>query len=1163
MALFKSKSQRVMKKARDMAADDMVDQAAVLIEEEIESILEEKEVARQVIPFLMDVGHPDLAARLSERVIKAHSDLRAGVVKMLEEKLGQYARSTELLKVLWRLRLRSKDYNGMLDLLTTVDRLTESRFTDSIESAHSTQARFPGEEVKNTEPFLAMALVLYRKGRAAEAVEVLVNAAERSSFPDESLSRLSGWIANRTGGTDMDVNLGRIRILVALSDTERAVAELTTLLQADREIVEKAIAIAEKSLVHADASGRASIALARLMAAAGRISDACTTLEGLMDREVDANLLDQAATGIVMAAPGSARAHLLQARLRIARGESTLGVESLAKVFECPDLDQAPVAEVCRKVIEGGLDREGRVSRKLGEFLVERGSVEEAVQIILYQLEHDPDWVFAQIQKLLQREKTNASVLILLAVHKLLAGREGEAGAALQHLSSRKDLKSKSDVAQVLSRLSHLMDRFPRLRRFRASVTAGIGDAKESASDWLALLFKGEKVPEDGFLEIFDNGLARDRSREILDSGFTPATPAGHLVMAAAAVAQEDAASGGPAMAEASRERALADRMAALVSDMRLSLLHRTSPETYLPALNESGRGDVVAKILPLLSEPGAREEWMDSLASRINTGDPLSTALFRLEYFIESGRFGTAAVSVEPLRIPGGPAADLAAGCRAAATGNRTRAVELLSSAAADPGTAPMARMVLESLAGGEKSGLTTLALAQSLINTGDLSGAAGVLAKCPESRETLRFLEENTPKHLDSWELWKLLALARLSDGDLSGFRMAASTALEINASPAEELASAALDRGGLSGDAELILFGITTAVRHGTGMDVSGPARDLVRLDPLYHEQLAVLGLEDPGVRALIGIASGNHEMFLSSGFSGELDPPVEPVERCLDLWIREGRTGAVHRLMEVCHASGLASLAHRARVALAGKGFPEVEEQLLEDARAGGAARLDFWNSVRSEDLLARGLSEFIPQGALPPPDEAAAAASALADSGLDGEILTGFAMRLADSDDPDLRLKSSLLVDKVLKASDEKATPEMIRLLAAAGRTGEAFRAARGSDALLAALRETVAGLPTPDPSPEELLWKSGRREAACAGWLAGYRSTGDPARLVKLHWALSQMGLPGETAALERFIFERHPDLCAAFPANRGRAWAVNDLEIRERHTGRGMTNGG
>jgi tetratricopeptide (TPR) repeat protein len=1161
MALFKSKSQRIMKKARDMAAEDMVDQAAVLIEEEIENILEEKEVARQVIPFLMDVGHPDLAARLSERVIKAHSDLRAGVVKMLEEKLGQYARSTELLKVLWRFRLRSKDYNGMLDLLSTVDRLTESRFTDSVESAYNTQARFPGEEVKNTEPFLAMAVVLYRKGRAAEAVEALVNAAERSSFPDESLSRLSGWIANRTGGADMEVNLGRIRILVALSDTERAVAELTTLLPADREIIEKAIAIAEKSLVHADPSGRASIALARLMAAAGRIGDACTTLEGLMDREVDANLLDQAATGVVLAAPGNARAHLLQARLRIARGETTLGVESLAKVFECPDLDQAPVTEICRSVIEGGLDREGRVSRKLGEFLVERGSVEEAVQIVLYQLEQDPDWVFAQIQKLLQREKTNASVLTLLAVHKLLAGREGEAGAALQHLSSRKDLKSKSDVAQVLSRLSHLMDRFPRLRRFRASVTAGVGDARDSASDWLALLLKGEKVPDDGFLEIFDNGLARDRSREILESGFTPSTPAGHLVTAAAAAAQEDAASVGPSMAEACRERSLADRMAALVSDMRLSILHKTSPETYLPALNDSGRGDVVAKILPLLTEPGAREEWMDSLASRIDTGDPLSTALFRLEYFIESGRFGTAAVSVESLRIPGGSAADLAAGCRAAATGDRARAVKLLSSAAADTATAPMARLVLESLAGGEKSGLTTLALAQSLINTGDLSGAAGVLAKCPESKETLRFLEENTPGHLDSWELWKLLSLARLSDGDLSGFRMAASTALEINPSPAAELASAALERGG--GDTELLLFGITTAVRHGTGMDVSGPARDLLRLDPRYHEQLSVLGLNDSGVRALVGIASGNHELFLSSGFAGDLNPPADSVDRCLELWAREGRTGAVRRLLDVCDASGLAVQAHRARVALAGKGFPEVEEGLLEDARTGGAARLDFWNSVRSDDLLSRGLSEFAAPDSLPPPDEAAAAATALAESGLEGETLMGFAIRLADSDNPDLRVKSALLVDKVLKASTETATPELVRLLAAAGRTGEAFRAARGSDTLLATLRETVAGLPGTGASPEELLWKSGRREAACAGWLAGYRSTGDPVCLEKLHWALSQMGLPGETAALERFMYERHPDLYAAFPANRGRAWAVSDFEIRERRTGRGMTNGG
>ena len=45
MTLFKSKPQRILKKARDMAAGDMVDQAAVLMEEEIEGLLEEKDAA--------------------------------------------------------------------------------------------------------------------------------------------------------------------------------------------------------------------------------------------------------------------------------------------------------------------------------------------------------------------------------------------------------------------------------------------------------------------------------------------------------------------------------------------------------------------------------------------------------------------------------------------------------------------------------------------------------------------------------------------------------------------------------------------------------------------------------------------------------------------------------------------------------------------------------------------------------------------------------------------------------------------------------------------------------------------------------------------------------------------------------------------------------------
>lgn len=1161
MALFKSRSQRILKKARDMAADDMVDQAAVLIEEEIEGILEEKEVARQVVPFLMDIGHPDLAARLSERIIKAHSDLRPGVVKMLEEKMGQFSRSTELLKVLWRYRLRSKDYNGMLELLSTVDRLTESRFTDSIENGYNSLSRYPGDEIKNTEPCIAMAIVLYRKGRPGEAVNVLVNTAERSSFPDESLARLSGWIANRTGGADMEVNLGRIRILVALSDVERAISELSTLIQADRDTIEQAIAITEKSLVPGDATGKASVALARLMAAAGRINDACTVLEGLLDKEIEGNTFEQAAAGVVMAAPGSARANLLQARFRLSRGETTQGLESLTRVFECADLDQAPVAEVCRAVIDKGMDRDGKVTRKLGEFLVEKGTVEDAVLMVLYLLEQDPDWVFAQIQKLLQREKTNASVLILLAVYKLIAGREGEAGAALQHLASRKDLKSRSDIMAVLSRLSHIMDRFPRLRRFRASMSGGAGETRESAADWLALLLKGENVPDTGLLEIVDNGLAREKAQAVLDSGYSPGTPAGHLMRAVAAAALEDAATASPAMAEASTDPALAPRIAMLVSDMRLSMLNRTDTGSFLPALNDAGKGDVVAKLLPLLAEPGKRPEWMDALASRVDTGEPLSTAFFRLEYFIEEGRFGTAAVSVESIPIPEGPVADLAAGCRAAATGDRPLAVVLLSSAASDTGTAPLARRVLESLAGQERSGLTTLALAQSLVNSGDLPGAASVLSGSLDTPEVRDFLEETAPRFVDSWEINRSLALSRLLTGDLGGFRMAASTALEKSGEPAEELAAAALEHGSRKADPETILFGVSTSVRHSLKLEVNDAACRLIRMDPGLHPRLSVLGLDDPSVRALLGIASGDAGLFLAAGAPHGTDPPPAAVEECLDKWLEQQNHEAVHALIRTCEASGLRAQAHRARVALAGKGFSGIEGELFDDAVTDPGNRVDFWNSVESDQLLLKGLSEFLPPQAPIPPEEAGPVSRAIARSSLDGGTVLAFALRLAGSDDPQVSGCVSHLVDKALETPADKATPGFVRMLAAAGRTGEAFRFARGNDGLLAELRDALAGSRKSCPSAEDALWASGRRVAACAGWLAKYRESGDPLLLGRLHWALSQMGLTEERSALERLISQRHPDITEYGP-DRGRAFTISDLLMYGRHTGRGMTNG-
>jgi hypothetical protein len=777
-------------------------------------------------------------------------------------------------------------------------------------------------------------------------------------------------------------------------------------------------------------------------------------------------------------------------------------------------------------------------------------------------MEQDPEWVFGQIQKLLQKEKTNASVLTLLAVHKLLAGREGEAGATLQHLSSRKDLKSRSDIAAVLSRLSHLMDRFPRLRRFRASTTGAMGDSSQSAKDWIALLLQGERVPDRGLVEIFDSGLAKEHAQAILSSGFHPDTPAGFLVQASAAVCVDDAVTASPAMTEAVKDPAVAAKVADLVSDIRLSMLQKTTTEGFLPALNDAGKGGVVAKLLPLLAEPGAREDWMDALASRVDTGDSIETAIFRLEYFIESGHFGTAAVSVERLEIPPGPVADLADGCRAASSGDREKAVELLSSAAAESSTAPMARTVLEYMASEEASGPTAIALAQSLVNTGDVSRAAGVVSGSLDSPEVGAFLEENCPRHVDAWELWKLLALSRLLKGDAGGFRMAATTALEKSGAPARELVEAALEYGAGKTDTDTLLFGVTNAVKYSTGLDVTEEVCQLLRLAPGLHSRLSVLELSQPPVKALMGVVMGDPELFLADGAPLDLNPPAESVDQCIEQWAGDEMWQALHRLMLTCDASNLKDRAHRIRTILAGKGFSDVDSLLFEDARAQPANRLDFWNSVETDEFVQRGLTEFFSEGSRIQRDEADAAGRALARSFIDGETVLAFATRLADSGVDNLAETISLLLDKALQTRESDVTPGFIRLLAAGGRVREAYRKARGNDELLGILRETLARRKQLDISAESALWNSGKREAACAGWLALYRQTRDQRHLSELHWALSQMGLADEKAALERFMEERHPGCERASGAAGGRGWILSDLKTGRRHFGRGMTNG-
>ena len=95
MAIFDSRPKRVFSRIRKLAQDDMVDQAAMMIEDEMDTLMEEKEVARSLLAFLLDIGHPDLAARLSDRVVKSHPEVKGSVKKLLEDRHSQFTRSLE------------------------------------------------------------------------------------------------------------------------------------------------------------------------------------------------------------------------------------------------------------------------------------------------------------------------------------------------------------------------------------------------------------------------------------------------------------------------------------------------------------------------------------------------------------------------------------------------------------------------------------------------------------------------------------------------------------------------------------------------------------------------------------------------------------------------------------------------------------------------------------------------------------------------------------------------------------------------------------------------------------------------------------------------------------------------------------------------------------
>lgn len=1150
--LFGSKAQRTFKRIQDLASSDMVDQAAVMVEEELETLLGDHDIASRLVPFLMDIGHPDLGGRIGEKVIRTHSDLRMTVTRLLEEKQAQFPRSIELLRVIWKNRLHQRDFNGLMDILGRTERVTVSRFADSVQSSAQALNKVTGRELgAGIERILAWAVITLHRGDPSSAMDVLVDAADRCRFPEESLSRLSGWIAARTGGADMDVNLKRIQILAAIGDRERAISELPSLYEAEKDILNKAVSLVEKELVPNDKTQKAKVSLARLMARAERVNEACLILDPLIEAQHDSSILEQAVTSLVIGSSGSARVHLLQARLRLFRGEKTQALDSVERAFSCSDVVESPVVDICRSFIESGIDRDGLITGKLGEFLVEKGTVDEAVKVLALSVDTDPEWVFEKLQQLLKRDRTSAAVLALLAVVMLVLGRGGEAAATLKHLSARQDVKSRQDIVSVLSGFDSLMDKHKELRRLRAA--SGAGRSSDSAKDWIELLLGKEKVGEDGCLAIYDSGVYKERAAEIVESSFEPASPAGELVLAAAKIESGDASGSTEHLIRAIESPPLVDRVTGLVSSLPFSAVAAMKPGRLLSSLNTCGRGDVVARLLPLLAAGGS-EQWMDDLASNLVLGSHMKTASFRIRYFIETGKPGTGAAAVRGLNIEDECLSSLVKGCTAFAAGNMEEATPHLSRATSCEETASLARTLLTGVTEREKGSATgAIALAHADINTGNAKDAAEALKPLLREKEVLSFLEEAVEQASGAHELHGCLALARLFAGNPEGYREAAGTALEGDSGMAEELVERGAEYSLANSYAAGMVFAAEIGLQHIQNFDPSELLIKAVCLEPALHGRVEALNYRNDFLGMLLSMASGNPAGFQAYDIPDSVVVPREMVTDAHLNWKKHKVIPALIELEKLAVSAGYGDEAHEIKKTLS-EASEERSDELLSDALEKEDWRMDFFALCSSSETAGKSIGKLFPGGLENAGKEAVGAAAEMLLRCGAMNALYEFALELIKTGNEEHSGTASMIVGVYLPTAGEDgslAVSQVVELLLVSGRISEAFSLARGDSSLLAKVRkkvsETRAGSSSPrdmlisgrvmeipaDAPPMvrgEALWRTGDRRAACGVWNKAYNDTADPLFLVRLGSAFECMGAVKDLEAVRRILAEKHPE---------------------------------
>ncbi len=1194
MAIFESRQRKLFKTIKGLSDGGAVDQAAAKVEQDLKVLLESSEVARELVAYLMDIGYPDLAARAGEEIIRQYKELAVPVLRLLEERQSDFPRSTELLRTLWQIKLRQRDFTGAIELLNRVDRANESKLMDSLETAARNAERFAADKLLegDIDRFVGWSLALYRRGKVQEALDTMLKVAQRSSRPDERVPALIDWIGTRKGDRDPLAVLYLVRSYLAAENVELALRNIPDLFDSEPAIVNQAVAVVEKDLLPLDLSSRGKVYFARLLTSAGRIEDACRELEKLLDAGETSVEVDAAVRAVATAGSGSARPLSLLARFKKARGENTAALDALEQAFDCPDASGSSLAETAASFLDAGLDRDNSVAKKLGTFLVDNGTVSEAVEALGRLVVADPDWVQSMLQKLLIRDKNSAEILTLLAVTMQVRGRESEATATIRHLQERRDRKSREDVVLVLSRFDSLMDQYPGLRRMRASVRAVSGREGEAASDWFSLMLSGEHVPGHALGEIEQAGLHRTKAADLLASRFEPENPAESFLVGMAALGEREYGRASGLLLAAAADPAIAPRIAEQVAFLPDEALTGIDLEDLLPLFAASGASKTAADII--LRTKGS-DAWRMELVSKLEWGDPPAELLFRLRACLAEGRVALAGSSVSGSSVTDPALTGMADFCRLVSVGSIRTGLSSAQPALLDRRTSSLASGVLRTLLDdpGEEELRIRLALSTALSTDARIPDAVIVLENMLNHPEATSLLEELASLNPGLPDAPLLLVRSALASGDMDQLKRWVGMALDIDPGRAGEIEGMLEKAGSGRNGGQALVLAAELSDRYHLQSSPDTLLTNAVLSDPSVAAGLLARKGNGPSLKALCFIAAGESQGFVDIMRRRQgLEVPINRAiaEAALSKWKPGSEGEALLHLSSMLPAAGLGDRVPGVLASLAAEGIgawkADAAAKLFASAIEGSTPPTLFWDSVRDPETVMNALQSPLAENPASRPDaELYAAARAVMGSGLDPARALEFGVLLLDREGAADRLSEiAVFCMEKWRKGRLPGSQDLIRVLLAASMLPEASEVAMttSDDAILGAVNKALDQHRSTPPAEglararnllqsgdasgamqaaegldgEEAedvkalaLWRLGKRNSAITIWFRCYKATGSTASLQRLHWALGEAGYGLDKAALEKHA-ELHSSGALAGPSAAGRPRGLNTVSI-------------